>query len=298
MSDLGAVRRFFAEEIQVVSNIRSATVVDALAAVPRERFVPPGPWTIRSESDFGGPPRQTPGADARFVYHNVAVAIDADRMLFNGTPGLVAMAIDRADVKAGERVLHIGTGTGYFTALMAHCVGPQGRVVGIEVDEGLAQRARENVSTLPWVEIHHGDGTGRLNGAFDVIVVNAGVTHPLDSWLDALAPGGRLVLPITATMPAMGPIGKGLLLLLTRDASTSATMTVRPLTFVAIFSAVGLRDERLNAQIGQALAKHPFPPLQLLRRDPHEPSARCWLHDERFCLTLAERPGGVAVTPG
>ena len=91
--DLAAYRRFFAEEIQTAANIRSAAVVEALAAVPRERFLPPGPWTIRSEADFGGGPRQTPDADPRHVYHNIAVAIDAARMLFNGAPSVVAMAM-------------------------------------------------------------------------------------------------------------------------------------------------------------------------------------------------------------
>ena len=53
----------------MVANIRSASVVEALATVPREQFLPPGPWTVRSEADFGAPPRQTDDADPRHVYH-------------------------------------------------------------------------------------------------------------------------------------------------------------------------------------------------------------------------------------
>src|SRR6185503_12102600 len=94
VTDLTAQRRFFAEEVQMASNIRSAAVVEALATVERERFLPPGPWMVRGEADFMAPPRQTPDADPRHVYHNIAVGIEPSRMLFNGTPGLLAMAID------------------------------------------------------------------------------------------------------------------------------------------------------------------------------------------------------------
>ena len=58
------------------------------------------------------------------------------------------------------------------------------------------------------------------------------------------------------------------------------------LTFVAIYSAIGLRDEALNAAIGQALARHPFPPIKTLRRDPHDAAASCWCHSPGACLSL------------
>ena len=73
----------------------------------------------------------------------------------------------------------------------------------------------------------------------DAVLINAGVTHPLDVWLDALAPGGRLVLPITATAPSMGPIGKGFMVLVTVTRG-SQPYAVRMLTFVA-----GLLRDRL-----------------------------------------------------
>src|SRR5262249_19227852 len=184
-TDLDAQRRFYAEEIQIASNLRSTAIVDALAAVPREQFLPPGPWTIRGESDLGGPLRQTPGDDPRFVYHNVSIAIDPARMLFNGAPSVMGMAIDRAMVGPGCRVAHIGAGTGYFTALMGHCVGPTGFVLGVEADAALAERAAANLRALPSVEIRHGDGTGPMPGPLDAVLVNAGVTHPRHEWLDA-----------------------------------------------------------------------------------------------------------------
>jgi protein-L-isoaspartate(D-aspartate) O-methyltransferase len=285
MTDLAAQRRFYAEEVQIASNIRSARIVEALASVPRERFLPTGPWMVRSDGDFGAPVRLTPDADPRHVYHNISVAIDPGRMLFNGMPGLICMAMDALGIEAGTRALHVGAGTGYFTALMGHAAGPAGRVVAIEADETLAAQATANLASTPWIEVRHGDGTGALNEPFDAILVNAGVTHPLDAWLDAVSPAGRMVIPLTAAMAPMGNIGKGLMLLLTKTAHAEA-FDVRVLTFVAIYSAVGIRDEALNAEIGKALAKHPFPPLKRLRRAAHERSESCWLHAASFCLAM------------
>ena len=73
------------------------------------------------------------------------------------------------------------------------------------------------------------------------MLVNAGVTHPLDVWLDAVAVGGRMILPLTSTMPGMGPtLGKGLVMLLTKQ--EGGDFAVRVLTVVAIYSALGVRD--------------------------------------------------------
>jgi protein-L-isoaspartate(D-aspartate) O-methyltransferase len=287
MSDLAALRRFYAEEVQIVAGLKSAALVDALATVPREEFLPPGPWTIRSEADLGGgPPRQTPDADSRHVYHNVAIGIDLARNLYNGNPGLIGMAVDALGVAGGSRTLHVGAGTGYYTALMGRCAGASGRVLALEADEQLAARAKASLAGMPWIEVRHGDGSAPLGETFDAILVNAGVTHPPDAWLDALAPGGRMILPLTASMGPMGNIGKGLLLLLTRT-DDPASMSARALTFVAIFNAVGVREEWRNAEIAKALQSQPFPPLKRLRRDEHVKGAGCWVHTPSYCLTTA-----------
>ena len=289
MNDLSAHRRFFAEEIQAVSHLKSTAVISALSTVARERFLPPGPWTIRGEADFQSAPRQTPDADPRHVYHNVAVAIDPARMLFNGAPGLLAMVIDALAPRAGDRVLHIGTGLGYYTALIAECVGDSGRVVGLEVDPALAAAARANLADYPWVDVRDGDGAAPLANTFDAILVNAGVTHPLPTWLDALRPGGRLMMPLTATMPAMTNIGKGPLVLITNDGSL--IWPARVAGFVAIYTALGIRDDSLNTLLGQALGSAPFASLKSFRRDAHERQPTCWLHTADFCLSLTAPQG-------
>jgi protein-L-isoaspartate(D-aspartate) O-methyltransferase len=282
MMTLASRRRFFAEEIEVVANVRSRAVVEALASVERERFLPPGPWTILSEADLGVPPRLTADDDPKHVCHNVAVGIDVARRLFNGAPSVVAMAIDALEPQPGQRVLHVGAGTGYFTALLAHCVGPAGRVLAIEVEEPLAAAARANLEVMPWVDVRHGDATQPLDGQFDGILISAGVTHPRETWLDALAPAGRIVLPLTV---AMGPgnIGKGLLVLASGTAD-ARVLDARVLTFVAIYSGIGLRDETLGRELAQALGTQPFARLSRLRRDPHERSSACWHRGPGFCF--------------
>ncbi len=276
-------RRFYAEEIEATSNLRSAAVVDALASVPREQFLPPGPWTIRGEADFQSPPRQTADADPRHVYHNLAIAIDPARQLFNGAPGLLAMAIDTLAVTPGQRVLHVGAGTGYYTAVLAQCAGSSGRLVAFEVDAALTDQARTNLAALPWVDVRHGDASGALDGPFDAILVNAGMTHPLDSWLEALSIGGRMIVPLTVAMTPS--IGKGLLVLLTRTADLDC-LDARVVTFVAIYNGVGVRDDGRGALLADAMRKMPFPPLKQLRRDAHDPSASCWLHAPGCCLSI------------
>ena len=288
MMDLDLRRRFFAEELEAVCKLGSSTLVDAFATVPRERFLRPGPWTVLGEGDFGmsmATTRTTPDADPARVCHNIAVAIDPVRQLFNGQPGTIGPWLDALDLARGARVLHVGCGLGYYTGVIARCVGPAGRVVAYEVDETLATEARQNLAGIPWADVRHGDASQPPGELFDAMLINAGVTHPLDAWLDALASGGRMILPLTGTMGAMGSnIGKGFVLLLTKR--EAGDFAARAITFVAIYSAIGLRDAGMNDRLGRAMMGGPmgWHAVKRLRRDPHEPSASCWLHAPTFCL--------------
>jgi protein-L-isoaspartate(D-aspartate) O-methyltransferase len=295
MMEIDLRRRFFAEEIEAVCKLRSARLVDAFAAVPREAFLRPGPWAVLSDMDFMSPgtkTRLTPDADPSRVNHNIAVAIDPERQLFNGQPGTLAVWIDALDLAQGARVLHVGCGLGYYTAVMAHCAGSRGRVVAVEADAALAGEAARNLASMPWVDVRSGETTHLEGEQFDAIVVNAGVTHPLDAWLDALAPGGRMILPLTSTMIPMGNIGKGLVFVIQKG--TDDRMTARVLTVVAIFSAVGIRDESLNQALGKAMMAGPaqWAAVKRLRRDAHDASTSCWLHGETFCLSTDDGSAG------
>jgi protein-L-isoaspartate(D-aspartate) O-methyltransferase len=283
--DLTLRRRFFAEEIEAASNIRTAALVEALASTPREQFLPPGPWMVKSEADVLGPPRLTPDADPSRVYHNLSVGIDPTRMLFNGAPGFVSFLIDSLALTAGARVLHVGCGLGYYTALIARVVGPSGHVVAMEVEEPLAIGARANLGDIPWVEVRREDATSLGDASYDAILINAGVTHPLPAWLTALRPGGRLMLPLTATFPGMGPISKGPVVMLTKKGKGVA-YDARTITVTAIYSAVALRDDRANERVMESLKTNPMPRLKALRLDPHDASKECWLHGDGWCLTM------------
>jgi protein-L-isoaspartate(D-aspartate) O-methyltransferase len=285
-------RRFFAEELEAVAKLRSPRLVDAFAAVPRERFLPPGPWTVLSDSadsymlGAAARTRTTSDDDPARVYHNIAVAIDPARQLFNGQPATLGVWIDALDLAPGKRVLHIGAGLGYYTAVMAQCVGEDGRVVAYEVDDALAGTAQRNLAPYGNVALRHGDASGELDGPFDAILVNAGVTHPLDTWLDAMTPGARMTLPITATMAMMGTtLGKGVVVIVT--AGADGELAARIVTVVVVYSAEGVRDPAMNDAIGEALMAGParWQAVNRLRRDAHEPAASCWLHRDSCCFS-------------
>ena len=83
----------------------------------------------------------------------------------------------------------------------------------------------------------------------------------------------------------MGPIGKGFMLRFTR--LDHGEFDVQLVTMVAIDSAVDLREEGLNTELGKALMRAPFPPAGMrLRRDAHERSAACWLHGTSCCIGM------------
>ena len=288
--DIAMRRRFFAEEIEAVARLQSPALVEALAAVARDAFLPPGPWTALSDVDFMSGsmrPTVTPDADPKRVYHNIGIAIDPARHLFNGQPGTLATYIDALSLEPGRRVLHIGAGLGYYTAVMAHCVGATGRIVAYEVDETLAAGARRNLAALPWVEVRTADASEPLGEAFDSILVNAGVTHPLPSWLDALAPRGHVVLPLTTSMaPLAATVGKGLTWLISGDGAGG--FSARLLGVVSVYSAVGIRNEALGQRIGTAMMAGPMKwhAIKRLRRDPHDETGTCWIHADEFCLSM------------
>lgn len=280
MGSLEEARRSYGEELRYVAHVQCEEVVRAFATVPRERFLGPGPWEIHSELAMTY--WKTPDADPRHLYHNVLVAIDRQRRLNNGSPALWAMLFDALHPRPRERATHVGCGTGYYSAVLAEIVGPGGRVCAIEIDSGLAVRARENLAHRPWVEVIAGDGTKLETGPADVVVINAGATHPVLAWLEGLAPGGRMLLPLTVDGGA-GFGGGGVLFIERRNGALAARFISR----VGIFPCLGARDPELNRRLGEAFGRGMQAALavQSLRTDPHTDEERCWLHAEDFCLS-------------
>lgn len=278
MTDLELARHYYAEELRAVANLGSEALVKAFAKVPREHFLGPGPWQVlsaNSESDWS-----TKVADPRELYHNLLVVIDAERRLNNGLPSFLAFLIDQLELKEGEHAVHVGCGPGYYTAVMAEVVTGHGHVTAIEIDSRLAARARSNLSYLPHVKVFEADGGAHDPGPCDAILVNAGATHPRSIWLDSLRPGGRLLLPLTASDDEGGTSG-GILKVKRQQGGLEAIFISR----VGIFPCSGARDPDLNDKLNGAFDRGDWKSVQSLRRDPHDPTDTCWLHAESFCLS-------------
>ena len=188
-----ALRVFFARSVAVQGRVRDQRIEQAFAAVERERFVGPGPWSVYI---FGSGYIRTPTDDPAFLYQDTLVALDATRGINIGQPSAHAVWLDALALKEGETVIQVGAGTGYYTTLLAHLVGPQGRVHAYEIDPGLAARAAENVASLPWVTVHGQSGVAGILPKADAVYVNAGVSQPSSAWLDAVRCGGRLLFPL------------------------------------------------------------------------------------------------------
>src|SRR5215831_10561178 len=155
-TELAVIRRAYAKQILAAVQVGDPRLEAAFAHVPRENFLGPGPWTIPR---WLGGYVPTPSADPVYVYIDNVVQIIAERNLNNGQPSGHAKWIASASIKPGEHVVHVGTGTGYYTAIMSHLAAPLGKVTGIELDTGLATRAKENLSSYTDVRLVEGDGT-------------------------------------------------------------------------------------------------------------------------------------------
>jgi protein-L-isoaspartate(D-aspartate) O-methyltransferase len=272
-------RRRYAEELAYTAHLTSPAVIRAVARVPRERYLGRGPWRIFQP--YARSYWTTPDADPRHLYHDVLVAIDETRMLNNGQPSFLAFLIQALDLQEGDHAVHVGCGTGYFTAILAELVGPTGRVTATDVDADLALRSRRNLADLPHVEVLHADGGDFDPGPADAVMINAGATHPRRVWLDSLRPNGRMLLPLT------GPYGFGSVLKVVRRDNGYPASFVSTIT---IFPCVGARDEETAGLLRDAFMGGGGAAVRSLRRDLHPRESTCWFHSNAFCLSIAD-PG-------
>jgi protein-L-isoaspartate(D-aspartate) O-methyltransferase len=280
MDRVVAARRAFAEELRFVEHIGSAAVINAFATVPRERFLGPTPWYVLR---FGAEDYwRLPDDDPVHAYHNVLFAIDRERGLNNGQPEFWARLLDSAAIRPGDTVFHIGAGTGYYTAILAELTGPDGRVIAAEIDPGLAKRAAVNLADRPNVQIVTGDGAVHEPGAVDALVVNAGVTHPKDTWLAALKPGGRMLVPMTTDR------GDGTVFRIERLGS-ECRFAAKAVSGVHIYPCAGARKPEEERMLVRSLGDGGQKFVRSLRCDRHGKGETCWFHGDRFCLS-AELP--------
>jgi protein-L-isoaspartate(D-aspartate) O-methyltransferase len=187
--------------------IRDERVLDAMARVPRETFVP-----------------EEARADA---YADAALALAHGQTI--SQPYIVALICQALELRGGERVLDVGTGSGYQAAVLAELAG---EVVSVERIPELAAQARSNLVSAGYdVDVRVGDGSLGVpeRAPFDAIAVAAAAGDVPEPLYDQLVVGGRLVLPIGDSLVAV-----------TRTASGVRTRFLSAARFVPLLS--GLPD--------------------------------------------------------
>ncbi len=158
--------------------VRDERVLAAMAEVPREAFVPP---ELRDRA-----------------WEDCALPIGLGQTI--SQPRVVARMCELLRLRGGERVLDVGTGSGYHAALLARLAGPGGRVVSVERHASLARTAAARLAELELagIEVRAGDGSlGAPDAApFDAVNVAAAGREIPRALVELLAPGGRLVAPV------------------------------------------------------------------------------------------------------
>ncbi len=255
MVSLPALRSYYAHLIAGKAGTNDPRIIEAFATIDRERFVGAGPWKV---NDFCGGYVETPSDDPAYLYQDVVVALVPERRINNGEPQLHARCLTALQIAGGETAVHIGSGTGYYTAILAHLVGPTGTVIAYEVDEDLATKATTNLAPWPNVSVRAQSATAGTLPACDIVYVSAGATRPPDAWLDTLALGGRLLFPLTPN------VGLGGMLLVTRTtANAFDARFVQPATFIY---CEGARDSSEGDELAKAFALGTWRQVKSLRR--------------------------------
>ena len=170
-----AERQAMVEQQLRARGIHDEHVLEAMATVPRHDFVPP--------------------ERVRLAYADRALPIGEWETI--SQPYIVAVMTQAADVRAGDRVLEIGTGVGYQAAILAY-LGAQ--VYTVERNPELAEEAAERLERLGYaeVEVITGDGSRGYPACapYDAILVTAASPRAPQALLDQLVEGGRLVIPV------------------------------------------------------------------------------------------------------
>jgi protein-L-isoaspartate(D-aspartate) O-methyltransferase len=187
---------------------RAAGLREALTKLLRDREAI---RTARVEAAFRSVPRHlfVPDSDLDTAYSDQSISVKQRggvSISSSSQPAIMAIMLEQLDVQPGHKVLEIGAGTGYNAALLAHLVGSEGRVVSVELDEDLAEKARQHLEAAGYgdrVEVVCDDGGyGYPEGApYDRIILTASAWDVTPSWWTQLKQGGRLVLPLSLRGP-------------------------------------------------------------------------------------------------
>lgn len=179
MSNFAELKRQMIEYQMVARGLHDEAVLNAMSAVPREKFVP---------SEL-----------VEFAYHDAPLPLAAQQTI--PQPYIAALMVSALQLESGDNVLEVGTGSGYGAAIIAEIAD---KVYSIERHKILADSARQRLRKLGYenIQVLFGDGTlgWPKKAPFDAIVVAAGGPEIPPSLLQQLAIGGRLVIPVGSEM--------------------------------------------------------------------------------------------------
>lgn len=196
--DPGPYLRRYVRELRESNAIRSAAVEQAFLTVPRHLF-------LRNFSRWTSPndPSTPIGNEWEVVYSDRALVtqVQDNRPSSSASqPSLVARMLEYLELRAGMRVLEIGTGTGYNAALLAVLVGDHRSVVTLDVSAELVARARSALAAVghPGVRVFVRDGFygDPERGPYDRIVATVGCPDLSPHWVDQLAETGIMLIPL------------------------------------------------------------------------------------------------------
>lgn len=262
---LKACRTAYARQVAAAAGIAPGSGIEAaLATIRREKFVGPPPWTVLSDRGR----LRTASEDPATLYQDVLISLGGEPGLNNGQPSLHAMCLAALDLKRGEHAVHVGAGTGYYTAAMAMLVGETGVVDAYEIEPDLAARAAENLAEFQQVQVNGRSGAVGPFPECDAIYVNAAAAEPLAVWLDALRLQGRLLFPLAAAD------GTGEMLMLKRNSVAEYAVTfLGPVQFVPL---IGAQDEPAGRALQSAYRRGHWRGVRRLVHD-NAPDESCWL---------------------
>jgi protein-L-isoaspartate(D-aspartate) O-methyltransferase len=210
-ADDARARQVMVEEQLRRRGVGDGRVLAAMARVPRHRFVAPAEQALAYED------RPLPALEAQSI----------------SQPYIVAVMLERLELRAADRVLEVGTGSGYQTALLAEITG---HVYSIERHASLARAAQSILTELGYSNftIVVGDGTLGLPqwSPYDRIVVSAAAPAIPASLLDELGEGGRMIVPV-------GPASSQQLQLVEKRAGRSVVTVLEGCRFVPLIGAEG-----------------------------------------------------------
>ena len=194
---LADYRRYYAQLLmQTIGKPDEHALRQAFESVPRELFLGKGPWKV---ADLRGGYVDAPTNNAEFAYQDRLFALIADKDINNGLPSLHASNMSVLNIARGESILHIGAGTGYYTAVLAEMTGSDGSVVAFEYEPTLATQARQYLQQWPQTTVIQGSVFDAQLPSADVIYANAGTPQIETAWIRQLNDHGRLLFPLTCS---------------------------------------------------------------------------------------------------